>query len=149
MSFFFSFLSFSFKMREREREREYTKLGIRRNSPKGTYLISLMEFRGESFFFYGLIDFIFNTGLKKMASSIRNIFMSSSTRSTGFGSVCHEPCPTTNFFFLFFRWRKEGATSVLGSKPITWLLSSSPWSGDLLGLLDVTQVRLLRTDSLT
>ena len=41
MSFFFSFLSFSFKLRERERERErgYIKLGIRRNSPKGTYLI--------------------------------------------------------------------------------------------------------------
>ena len=68
---------------------------------------------------------ICNTGLKKMAFSIRNIFMSSSTRSTGFGSVCHEPCPTTNFFFSFFRWREEGATSVLGSQPITWLLSSS------------------------
>ena len=92
---------------------------------------------------------IFNTGLKKMASSIRNIFMSSSTRSTGFGSVCHEPCPTTNFFFSFFRWREEGTTSVLGSQPITWLLSPPPWSGDFLGLVDVTQVRLLRTDSLT
>ena len=45
---------------------------------------------------------IFNTGFKKMASSIRNIFMSSSTRSTGFGSVCHEPCPTTNFSYYLF-----------------------------------------------
>ena len=33
----FSFLSFSFKLRERERG--YIKLGMRRNSPKGTYLI--------------------------------------------------------------------------------------------------------------
>ena len=45
---------------------------------------------------------IFNTGLKKMASSIRNIFMSSSTRSTGFGSICHEPCPITNLSYYLF-----------------------------------------------
>ena len=31
-------------------------------------------------------------------------------------------------------------------KPIILLLSSSPWSGDFLGLLDVTQVRLLSTN---
>ena len=54
-----SFLFFRFSSNwERERERGYIKFGIRRNSPKGTYLISLMEFRGESFFFYGLIDFM-------------------------------------------------------------------------------------------
>ena len=68
---------------------------------------------------------IFNTGLEKMASSIRNIFMSSSTRSTGFGSVCHEPCPTTNFLAIYFRWREGVPTSVLGSQPIVWLLPSS------------------------
>ena len=149
MSFFFSCLSFFFKLRERERG--YIKLVIRRNGLK-VYL---------SFFFDGVLwriflllranrlYLIFNTGLKKMAPSCLRYFLSSSTRSTGFGSVCHEPCPTTNLFFSFFRWREEGATSVLGSQPITWLLSSSPWSGDFLGLLDVTQVRLLRTDSLT
>ena len=59
MSFFFTFLSFSFKLREREREREwYIKLGIRRNSPKVTYLIFRRGSTGESFFFYGLIDFM-------------------------------------------------------------------------------------------
>ena len=52
-----SFLFFRFPSNW-ERERGYTKFGIRRNSPKGTYLISLMEFRGEYFFFYGLIDFM-------------------------------------------------------------------------------------------
>ena len=40
-----------------EREREYTKFGIRRNSPKVTYLIFRRGSTGESFFFYGLIDF--------------------------------------------------------------------------------------------
>ena len=45
--------------REREREREwYIKLGIRRNSPKVTYLIFRQGSTGESFFFYGLIDFV-------------------------------------------------------------------------------------------
>ena len=43
-------LFFSFVFLQIERERGYTKFGIRRNSPKGTYLIS--------FFFYGLIDFM-------------------------------------------------------------------------------------------
>ena len=37
---FLLFLSFVFfKLRERERERGHIKLDIRRNSPKGTYLI--------------------------------------------------------------------------------------------------------------
>ena len=54
---FLLFFSFVFLQIERERE-WYIKLGIRRNSPKVTYLISLMEFRGESFFCYGLIDFM-------------------------------------------------------------------------------------------
>ena len=51
-------LFFSFVFLQIERERGYTQFGIRRNSPTGTYLISLMEFRGESFFIYGLIDFM-------------------------------------------------------------------------------------------
>ena len=100
--FFFSFVFLQF---ERARERGYTKFGIRRNSPKGTYLISLMEFRGESFFFYGLIDFMLflNTGLKKMASSCLAEFLRLLLpRVLGFGSFSYEPCPTTNFFFWFF-----------------------------------------------
>ena len=61
---------------------------------------------------------------------VRDIFLSSSTRSTGFGSICHEPCPTTNFFFSF-RWREEGATSVF-RVPANHLASTFflPVSGD-------------------
>ena len=44
----------------------------------------------------------------------------------GFGSVRHEPCPTTNFLISYFRWREGFPTSVLGSQPIIWLLPSSP-----------------------
>ena len=44
-----------------------------------------------------------------------------------FGSVSYEPCPKTNFFTFYFRWREGVPTSVLGSQPIIWLLSSSSW----------------------
>ena len=44
----------------------------------------------------------------------------------GFGSVRHEPCPATNFLIIYFRWWEGVPTSVLGSQPIIWLLSSSP-----------------------
>ena len=127
MSFLFSFLSFFFKLRERERERGYTKFGIRRNSPKGTYLISLMEFLGESFFFYGLIDFMLFLILawRTWVPRVRDIFLSSSPGSTGFWSVCHKPCPITNFLIFYFRWREGVPTSVLGSQPIVWLLPFS------------------------
>ena len=53
---FLLFFSFVFLQIERERERGYIKLGIRRNSPKVTYLIFRRGSTGESFFFYGLID---------------------------------------------------------------------------------------------
>ena len=61
----------------------------------------------------------------------------------GFGSVRHKSCPTTNFLFSFFRWRKEGAPSVLGSQPIIWLLPSSFPCQATLGLLDVTPYPIL------
>ena len=149
---FLLFFSFVFLQIERERERVY-KIGYKEKQSQG-YLSYFLWWSscGESFLFYGLIDFMLFLTLawRTWVPCVRDIFLSSSTRSTGFGpSARYKPCPTTNLFFSFFRWREEGATSVLGSQPITWLLSSSPWSGDFLGLLDVTQVRLLRTDSLT
>ena len=45
----------------------------------------------------------------------------------GYGSVCHEPFPITNFLIIYFCWGEEVPTSVLGSQPIIWLLSSSSW----------------------
>ena len=68
----------------------------------------------------------------------------SSTRNTGYGSSArYEPCSKTDLLIIYFRWGEGVPTSVLGSQPIIWLLSSSPWSGNFLGLLDVTQVLLL------
>ena len=52
----------------------------------------------------------------------------SSTRNTGYGSsACYEPCQTTPFLIIYSRWGEEVSTSVLGSQPIVWLLSSSSW----------------------
>ena len=61
----------------------------------------------------------------------------------GFGSVHHEAWPITNFLIIYFRWQEGVPTFVSGSQPIIWLLSSSPWSGDSLGLLDVTPYPIL------
>ena len=125
MSFFFSVLWFFFKLWERERG-GYIKLGIRRNSPKVTYLIQ-MDSCGEYSFFYGLIDFILFLVLAWrygfFLSEIFFVFFY--PEYLAFGSVQHEPCPTTNFFIIYFRWREGVPTSVLGSQPIIWLLSSS------------------------
>ena len=126
MSFFFSFLSFSFKLRERERG--YIILGIRRNGLK-VYLSFFFRRGscGEYFLFYGLIDFmLFLVPAWRNGSFVSEIFFCLRLPGVlGFGSVRHETCPTTNFFFFFFCWREEGATSVLGSPPIVWLLPSS------------------------
>ena len=151
MSFSFFFLSFSFKLREREREREYTKFGIRRNSPKVTYLIFRRGSTGESFFFYGLIDFrlFLILAWRKWLLRVSQIFFCLlHPEYLAFGSVSYEPCQTTNFFLFYFRWREGVLTSVLGSQPIVWLLPSPPGQAILLGLLDVIQVRLLSTDRL-
>ena len=101
---FLLFCSFVFLQIEREREGGYIKLGIRRNGPK-VYL---------SFFFDGVLwriflllranrlYLIFNTGLKKMASSCLAEFLRLLLPGVlGFGSDSYEPCPTTNFSFLF------------------------------------------------
>ena len=70
---------------------------------KFTYLFSLMEFLWRIFPLLraNRLYAILNTGLKNLAPSCLRYFLSSSTRSTSFGSVCHEPCPTTDFSYLF------------------------------------------------
>ena len=60
---------------------------------------------GGSFFFYGLIDFMLFLTLawRTWVPRVRDIFLSSSPRNTGFGSSArYEPCPTTNFSYSLF-----------------------------------------------
>ena len=63
--------------------------------------------------------------MKNLGPSCPRYFFVFFTRNTGFWSVCHESCPITNFLTIYFRWREGVPTSVLGSRPIVWLLPSS------------------------
>ena len=121
---FFSFVSLQI---ERERERGYTKFGIRRNSPKGTYLISLMEFRGESFFFFGLIDFMLFLLLawRTWVPRVRDIFFCLLHPEYWLLVCLPQALSNLTFLTIYFRWREGVPTSVLGSQPIVWLLPSS------------------------
>ena len=103
-------LFFSFVFIQIEREKGYIILGIRRNSLK-VYL--------SFFFFFFLMEFlwrmfpllwanrlyaIFNTGLKKWLLRVQDIlFVFFYPEYLAFGSIRHEPCPTTNFLISFFR----------------------------------------------
>ena len=108
MSFSFSYLSFSLKLRERERERErewYIKFGYKEKWPQSLLIFFFLWWSscGECFFFYGLIDFMLFLTLawRTWVPRVRDIFLSSSTRNTGFGSSArYEPCPTTKLFLL-------------------------------------------------
>ena len=124
---FFSFLSFFLQI-VWERERGYKKLGIRRNGLKVYLSFFSTGFLWRMFPFlraYRLYA-IFNTGLKNWFLRVRDIlFVFFYPEYLAFGSVRHEPCPTTNFLIIYCRWREGVPTSVLGSQPIIWILSSS------------------------
>ena len=121
-----SFLDFCFSSNW-EREREwYIKFGYQGEmAPKllilffnGVPLENLSSFTDFILFFY--------TGLKNLGSLVSQIFFCLQPGVNGYGSVCHEPCSKTNFLIIYFRWGEGVPTSVLGSQPIIWLLSSSP-----------------------
>ena len=128
----FSFLFFrfqSFLYWERERERVYN-IGYKKKRSQSLLIFSFFRRSscGEYFLFYGLIDFMLFLVLAwRNGSFVSEIFFCLLLPGVlGFGSVCHEPCPTTDFLIIYFRWQEGVPTSVLGSQPIIWLLSSSP-----------------------
>ena len=62
----------------------------------------------------------------------------------GFGSVRHEPCPTTNFFlFLFFADKKKVPLPFQGPSQSFGFSLLPPCPGDPLGLLYVTPYPIL------
>ena len=147
---FFSFLSSSV-FPQTEREREDIWLGIGRNSLK----IYLSYFDGFLWRIFPLLqanrlDVLFSPGLKVWLLLVQDTF--------------HLPLPgvlaldssATTFvqqLIFFFPTSADGRSSHFCLRVLAnhfWLLSSSfPWSGDSLGLLYVTRVRLPSTDSLT
>ena len=130
MSFFFYFLSFFLKLRERERVH---KIGYKEKLSQSL----LIFFRWIPLLRANKLYAIFSTGVKKWLLRVRDIFCLLLPGILGFGSVRHEPCPTTNFFIIYFRWR-EGVPTFSALSPRfklnvspkqRWL--SLPVSGDL------------------
>ena len=129
-------MTFVFLQVERERESGIQNLGIKEKRP-------------QSYLSYFSTGFHWRIFLLSRANRLYSIFLHwleepgvlrvsdvllSSTRNTGFGpSTRYEPCSKTGFLTIYFRWRGGGSpTSVLGTQPIIWLLSSCPLvSGDL------------------
>ena len=107
-----SFLLFRFPSHW-EREREYTKFGIRRNSPKVTYLIFRRGSTGESFFFYGLIDFrLFLTlAWRKWLLRVSQIFFRLLHRSTWL--LVLSPTNPAKQLTFFFSISADGRESPL------------------------------------
>ena len=79
-------------------------MGIRRNGPKVTYLIFRRGSTGESFFFYGLIDFrLFLTlAWRKWLLRISQIFFSSSSPGVLGFWFCLLRTMSKNWLFLLF-----------------------------------------------
>ena len=103
---FFSFVFLQIEReRERERERVY-KIWYKEKLSQGylSYFFDGVPWRIFLLLRANRLYAIFNTGLKKMASSCLAEFLRLLLPGVlGFGSVSYELCPTTNFFFSFFR----------------------------------------------
>ena len=125
---FLFFCSFVFLQIMRERERVY-KIGYKEKRSQSLLTFFLWwSSCGEYFLFYGLIDFmlflILAWRIGAFVSEILFVFFY--PEYLAFGSVHHEPCPTTNFFFFLFSLTgRRRHFPFLGSQPIIWLLSFS------------------------
>ena len=85
------------------RERVY-KIGYKEKRSQ-SYLSNLDGFRWRIFLLLRAdrLYLIFSTGLKIRLLLVRDFLRLLLPGVLGFGSVCHEPYPTTNFVFFFFR----------------------------------------------
>ena len=123
----FSWLLFFFKLRERESGIQ--NLGIKEKWPQSYLSYFLTGFHWRIFLLSraNRLYSIFYTGLKNLGFLVSQIFFCLQPGVDGHGSVCHEPCSKTDFLIIYFRWGVGVPTSILGSQPIIWLLSSPPW----------------------
>ena len=125
MSFFFSFLSFSFKLRERER---VYKIWYKEKQSQGylSYFFDGVPWRIFLLLQANRLYAIFNTGLKKMASSSpRYSFVFFYPEYLALGLSPTNPVQRLTSLIFYFRCQEGVPTSVLGSQPIIWLLASS------------------------
>ena len=123
-----SWLLFFFKLRERESGIQ--NLGIKEKWPQSYLSYFSMVFHWRIFLLsranrlYSIfLHWLDEPGVNRVSG-----ILLSSTRNTGYGSSArNEPSSKTDPLIIYFRWGEGGPTFVLGSQPIIWLLSSSPW----------------------
>ena len=125
---FFSFVFLQIEReRERERERVY-KIGYKEKQPQ-RYLSYFLWWSscGESFLFYGLIDFMLFLTLAWRKWLLQSeIFLCLLLPGVlALATSATSPVQQLTFLIFYFRWREGIPTSVLGSQPIVWLLPSS------------------------
>ena len=124
------FLTFVFLQIERERESGIQNLGIKEKCPQSYLSYFSMVFHWRIFLLSRATRLcsVFNTGLKNSGPSCLSILLSP-TRSR----MAMVRLPATNPAQKLIYLQSTSAegrgvpTSVLGSQPIIWLLSSSPW----------------------
>ena len=130
---FLLFLSFVFLQIEREREREREregvyKIGYKEKQSQG-YLSNFLWWSscGESFLFYGLIDFmLFLTLVWRKWLLQSEIFLCLLLpRVLALAPSATSPVQQLTSLTIYFHRREGVPTSVLGSQPIIWLLSPS------------------------
>ena len=118
-----------------ERERGYTKFGMRRNNPKVTYLIFRRGSTVESFFFYGLIDFMLFLILawRTWVPRVSDILLSSSPGVMAMGLSATGPFQKLTLFLLSISADgKESPLPFWGpSQSFGFSLPLLPVSGDL------------------
>ena len=128
-----SFLDFCFSSnweRERERESGIQNLSIKEKFPQSYLSYFSTGFHWRIFLLSRANRFcsiFFTLAWRTWGPSCLSILLSS-TQNTGFDSSArYESCSKTDFLPIYFRWGEGVPTSVLGSRPIIWLLSSSSW----------------------
>ena len=123
------FLTFVFLQIERERERGwYIKFGYKGEmAPK--LLIFSTGFHWRIFLLSraNRLYSIFLHWLEEPGVPRVSDILLSSTRSKWLWVCLPRALLKTNFLIIYFRWQEGVPTSVLGSQPIIWLLSSPPW----------------------
>ena len=144
-------LFFSFVFLQIERERGVYKIGYKEKQSQG-YLSYFLWWSscGESFLFYGLIDFMLFLTLAWRKWLLQSEIFLCLLLPGVLALVLSPTNPVHQLIFLFSISAdgKESPLPFWGPSQSFWLLFPSPWPGDPFGLLYVTQVRLLSTDSL-
>ena len=123
----FSWLLSLFKLRERERE-WYAKFGYKGKWPQSYLSYFSTGFHWRIFLLLTRLCSVFNTGLKNSGPSCLSILLSSTrSRMAMVRLPATDPAQKLIFLLSISAEGKGVPTSVLGSQPIIWLLSSPPW----------------------